>query len=206
MQATTSRSENRRAPAKTNRWNWRRELNYFFVALTEILWLVPLLVLISYNNAPQVFPTEIANVFALVAVHVLMALFLTRFLAHRRLTSNQQFPYLVLACALSVVLTLAALPLLTGSGDQLAFPCTTPLAISGCNVASLKTPIALWGYATINPKIALKQSIGRQAPKQADSKPSFLNPPAAPVWCWRSISPPSSSIGTGIGQRCSNTH
>lgn len=99
-------------------WNWRRDLNYFFVTMTEILWLVPLIELLSFDPPPELYPQELSSVFALVGANVLGALALRRYLIYRRMTTREQFPYLILGTIVGIVLTLAIFPVLTGVSES----------------------------------------------------------------------------------------
>jgi hypothetical protein len=99
-------------------WNWRRDLNYFFVTMTEILWLVPLIELMSFDPPRELYPQDLSGVFALVGANVLGAMALRRYLVYRRMTTREQFPYLVLGTIIGIVLTLAVFPVLTGVRDS----------------------------------------------------------------------------------------
>jgi hypothetical protein len=105
-------------PRPVFNWNWRRDLTYFFVTMTEILWLVPLIELLSFDPPPELYPQDLSSVFALVGANVLGALALRRYLTYRRMTTREQFPYLILGTMVGIVLTLAIFPVLTDVSES----------------------------------------------------------------------------------------
>lgn len=140
-------------PIRNRYWNWRRDLNYFFVALTEVLWVVPLLILLGMDAPPELFPEKLANVFVIVGGNLVGGLALRRYLIFRRLTTGQQFPYLIGGALLGALLTVITFPLLTDQTTHLEFNLIDAFTdFSGNNFPHgvIYTPIAilLWvrGY------------------------------------------------------------
>jgi hypothetical protein len=100
-------------------WNWRRDLNYFFVALTEIFWLAPLMELIGTFTSDNVYPHNLGIIFIMVSINILVAMSLRRFLIFKRRMSNKHSRYFYIGIGISLFLTLLFMPFLTQTGKTL---------------------------------------------------------------------------------------
>lgn len=89
-------------------------LNYFFMTLTEILWLIPFLNLITLGAPDDVYPSKLENSFAFIGINVLLALILRRYLIFRRMSIRAQLPYVMMAMLVAIPLTIVFIPMLTG--------------------------------------------------------------------------------------------
>lgn len=102
------------------RLNWRRNLLIFCVAMSEVLWIAPLIqwFLILFDDP---FPMPLNAWIGLVAGNVAVALILRRVLNSRRMTNQQQLPYILVAFGVAVLLSVAVLPILMGTQDSPSF-------------------------------------------------------------------------------------
>ncbi len=96
------------------RWDWRRDLNYFFMTIAEILWLVPLMDLVTMGAPDDVYPDRLGNNLLLIGGNVIIALTLRRYMVYKRVEPNQQISIFFGLLILAIGLTISLVPMATG--------------------------------------------------------------------------------------------
>lgn len=106
MSLTLTSSSRRHA-----RLNWRRNLLIACIAITEVLWIAPLLqwFLILLDDP---FPMSLSSWIGLVGGNVIAALTLRRVMNARRWTNQQQIPYTLAGFVICLLISVAMLPVL----------------------------------------------------------------------------------------------
>lgn len=90
-------------------WNWRKDFTYFCVVFSEVLWLAPLIYLVIRDVFGSIaLPTALAYVM----VNVVASMSVRRLLIHLRWTSYQQFPVFMLGVFISLLCSIAVLPIM----------------------------------------------------------------------------------------------
>lgn len=115
VQANTQNTE--QGTTFRRRWDWRRDLNYFFMTITEILWLVPLMDLITMGAPDDVYPDRLGNNILIIGGNVIFALMLRRYMVFRRVDPNTQISIFLGLLVIAIALTIAVVPMATGHSD-----------------------------------------------------------------------------------------
>ncbi len=112
-------------------WNWRRDLNYVFLTIAEILWLIPLLDLLTLGAPSTKYPEDLGTNILIIGANVTAALLLRRYLIYRRFSLHKQAPFQFIGTFLSLLLTLAYIPMATHTAPALDFSYQQAFALVG---------------------------------------------------------------------------
>ena len=100
------------------RWNWQRDLNYFLLAIGNILWLMPLYQILNFGIDEDIYPKHIPTNLAWISVMVMVALFIRRWMIQRKITSRPQLIVMLMGITISLLAILALRPIMTGTSSE----------------------------------------------------------------------------------------
>ena len=126
-----------------NNWNWRRNLLFLCVAVTETLWIsIASLWLLLLLDDP--FQMELNGWIPLIGANIAFGLFLRRTLIQRgRLTPQEQMPFIILGLLIVMAISIAMLPVLTGDQGTPTFENAFDFSTPTLPVGVILPPIVL---------------------------------------------------------------